>query len=76
MAHARRVLGDEGEAEDVAQEVLLRGPGARELRDARSIGAWLPAVCYRLAVDRLRARKRRQRGREEASFAVPRLVRK
>jgi RNA polymerase sigma-70 factor (ECF subfamily) len=56
-AHAERVLGDRHEAEDVAQEVLIRAPSS----GARSILAWLHAVCQRLAIDRLRARKRRAR---------------
>jgi RNA polymerase sigma-70 factor (ECF subfamily) len=51
---ARRVLGDADEAEDVAQEVLIRAP-----RDATE--GWLFAVCYRVAIDRLRARERRKK---------------
>jgi RNA polymerase sigma-70 factor (ECF subfamily) len=60
VACARKVLGDEHEAEDVAQEVLLRKESGRA-RDAVSLPAWLFAVCYRLAVDRRRARARRER---------------
>jgi RNA polymerase sigma-70 factor (ECF subfamily) len=51
---ARRVLGDAHEAEDVAQEVLIRAP-----HDATE--GWLFAVCYRVAIDRLRARQRRKK---------------
>lgn len=57
--YARRILRDDHEAEDVAQEVALR---AREApRDAGSLGAWLRAVCYRVAIDRVRSRRRRAR---------------
>jgi len=38
----------------VAQEVLIRAPGDAPL-------GWLYAVCYRIAIDRLRARKRRDK---------------
>jgi RNA polymerase sigma-70 factor (ECF subfamily) len=61
VAHAARVLGDGAEAEDVAQEVLLRAPEAARRADLRSLPAWLYAATYRAAVDRLRARRRRER---------------
>jgi RNA polymerase sigma-70 factor (ECF subfamily) len=57
---AERVLGDREEAEDVAQETLLRA-GDAVLRDPAALPGWLSAVCSRLAIDRLRARRRRQR---------------
>jgi RNA polymerase sigma-70 factor (ECF subfamily) len=57
-ARARRVLRDAHEAEDVAQEALLRVPHGAAAVDLR---AWLHAVCYRLAIDRLRARRREAR---------------
>ncbi len=61
-AYAARVLGDAGEAEDVCQEVILRARGARGLSgEGARLAGWLYAVCYRLSVDRLRARKRRMR---------------
>lgn len=52
MRCAQRVLGDRHEAEDVAQEVLIKAP-----RDATA--GWLYAAAYRGAIDRLRARERR-----------------
>jgi|SRR6185503_2291701 len=64
VAYAHRVLGDRDEAEDIVQEVFLRAPKASRLRDAKSLTGWLYAVCYRLAVDRLRARNRRARALE------------
>jgi RNA polymerase sigma-70 factor (ECF subfamily) len=64
LACAHRVLGDWQEAEDVVQEVFLRSPKAARLRDAASVAAWLHAVCYRIAIDRLRARNRRTRALE------------
>jgi RNA polymerase sigma-70 factor (ECF subfamily) len=56
IASAHRVLKDPQEAEDVVQDVLLR---ATQADDVRSAPGWLFAVTYRLAVDRLRARQRR-----------------
>ncbi|HVR74943.1 MAG TPA: sigma-70 family RNA polymerase sigma factor [Planctomycetota bacterium] len=64
VAYAHRVVRDHGEAEDIVQEVFVRTPGAARLRDSKSIGAWLYAVCYRLAIDKLRARSRLARAFE------------
>jgi len=64
VAHAHRVLHDWQEAEDVVQEVFLRTPKAMRLRDGGSLAGWLYAVCYRVAVDKLRARNRRARAIE------------
>lgn len=69
VACARKVLHDEHEAEDVAQEVLIREE-AGLARDAVSLPAWLFSVCYRVAVDRLRARKRRERAHEARAHEV------
>ena len=60
VAIAQRILGDREEAEDVAQEVLLKAEGAA-LRDPGALRGWLSAVCARAAIDRLRARGRRER---------------
>lgn len=61
-AYAQRILGDSGEAEDVFQEVLLRAGSARgPAGEGAALAGWLYAVCYRLAVDRLRSRKRASR---------------
>lgn len=61
LAFAQRMLGDRAEAEDVAQEAMLRlwraAPGWR-MGEAR-VTTWLYRVVSNLATDRLRARKRR-----------------
>jgi RNA polymerase sigma-70 factor, ECF subfamily len=64
VAYAHKVLGDWQEAEDVVQEVFLRTPKAARLRDAASLAGWLYAVCYRIAIDKLRARNRRAQALE------------
>lgn len=71
VAHAERVLRDRAEAEDVAQEVLVRAPDDARRHDLRSLPAWLYAVTYRLAVDRLRARRRRERAHAGRAAATP-----
>ncbi len=57
---ARRLLGDEAEAEDVAQETLLRLWRSAASLDVGASGVrpWLRRVAANLAIDRLRARKR------------------
>ena len=58
-AHALRVLGDRAEAEDVAQEALVRlwkaAPGWR--RGEARLTTWLFRVTANLCTDRLRARR-------------------
>ncbi len=57
---ARRMLGDEAEAEDVAQETMLRlwrTAASLEIGD-NGVGPWLRRVASNLAIDRLRARRR------------------
>jgi len=60
MAVARRILGDEAEAEDVAQDVMLRlwnsGDGADFAQ--HGVRPWLRRVATNLAIDRFRARRR------------------
>jgi RNA polymerase sigma factor (sigma-70 family) len=56
---ARRLLGDEAEAEDVAQEAMLRlwriAPGWRP--GEAKVSTWLYRVTVNLATDRLRRRR-------------------
>lgn len=54
-----RMLGDAGEAEDVAQEALLRlwSFGSRWREGQAGIAAWLKRVAINLCLDRLRRRK-------------------
>lgn len=58
---ARRMLGDAAEAEDVAQETLLRlWKIAPDWREEAKLSTWLYRVASNLCVDRLR--RRRERG--------------
>lgn len=55
---AAPMLGDGAEAEDVLQEAFLRlWRAAPDWRPSARIGTWLHTVVYRLALDRLRARR-------------------
>jgi len=64
------VLRNREDAEDVAQEALLRAHGKfRRLRDPHNFRAWLARISFRLALDRVRARGRRER-RETAWAAA------
>lgn len=60
-AFAWRMLGDAGEAEDVAQEAFIRlwRQAARWRAEARA-GTWLHRVAHNLCVDRLRRRRETQ----------------
>jgi RNA polymerase sigma-70 factor (ECF subfamily) len=58
---ARGVLRNDADAEDVAQEALLRAHRRiGRLRDRTRFRAWLVRISFRMALDRLRAAKRRQ----------------
>ena len=58
---ARGVLRNDADAEDVAQEALLRAYRRFDgLRDAQRFRAWLVRIVFRLALDRARAAKRRE----------------
>jgi len=58
---ARGVLRNTADAEDVAQEALLRAYRRFDrLRDRNRFRAWLVRIAFRLALDRLRSRKRRE----------------
>ena len=63
------VLRNTAEAEDVAQEAMLRAyRNFHRLRDRERFRSWLVRTTWRLALDRIRAASRRQR-RELAAFA-------
>jgi len=67
---AQGVLHHKADAEDVAQEALLRAYRKFDrLRDRTRFRAWLVRIVHRLALDRLRSRKRRER--RETSCAFP-----
>jgi RNA polymerase sigma-70 factor (ECF subfamily) len=58
---ARGVLRNTADAEDVAQEALLRAYRSfHRLRDRNRFRAWLVRISFRLAIDRLRSAKRRE----------------
>jgi RNA polymerase sigma-70 factor (ECF subfamily) len=58
---ARGVLRNSADAEDVAQEALLRAYRSfHRLRDRNRFRGWLVRISFRLALDRLRASKRRE----------------
>jgi len=58
---ARGVLRNTADAEDVAQETLLRAYRRFDrLRDRNRFRAWLVRIAFRLALDRLRSGKRRE----------------
>src|SRR6266478_3082246 len=58
---ARGVLRNTADAEDVAQEALLRAYRQFErLRDRNRFRAWLVRIAFRLALDQLRSGRRRE----------------
>jgi RNA polymerase sigma-70 factor, ECF subfamily len=58
---ARGVLRNSADAEDVAQEAMLRAYRQFDrLRDRSRFKAWLVRIAFRLALDRLRSGKRRE----------------
>lgn len=59
-AVARRMLGDDSEAEDVTQEAFLKlwRLGAGLTIEANGVRPWLRRVVSNLAIDRIRARRR------------------
>jgi RNA polymerase sigma-70 factor (ECF subfamily) len=68
---ARGVLRNTADAEDVAQEALLRAYRRFDrLRDRNRFRAWLVRIAFRLALDRARSAKRRER-RETLWWAQP-----
>ncbi len=68
---ARGVLRNSADAEDVAQEALLRAYRRFDrLRDRTRFRAWLVRIVFRLALDRLRSAKRREQ-RETLCSQLP-----
>lgn len=58
---ARGVLRNDADAEDVAQEALLRAYRRFDrLRDRARFRGWLVRISFRIALDRLRSAKRRE----------------
>jgi RNA polymerase sigma-70 factor (ECF subfamily) len=66
----RGVLRNDADAEDVAQEALLRAYRRFErLRDPMRFRGWLVRIAFRLALDRARSAKRREL--RETEWAQP-----
>lgn len=60
-AFARRFVGDAWEAEDIAQETLVRaGRGLGALRRSDRAEAWLFRICRHAAIDHVRSRRVRR----------------
>jgi RNA polymerase sigma-70 factor, ECF subfamily len=69
---AQSVLRNRADAEDVAQEALLRAyQKFHRLHDVTRFRAWLVRITFRLALDRWRAARRRER--RETEWAKPDL---
>jgi RNA polymerase sigma-70 factor (ECF subfamily) len=63
---ARGVLRNDADAEDVAQEALLRAyRRSGRLRERAKFRSWLVRISFRIALDRLRSIKRRQQREAE-----------
>ena len=70
---ARGVLRNTADAEDVAQESLLRAYRRFDrLRDRQRFRAWLVRITFRLALDRARSAKRREQRETLWAQPVPR----
>jgi RNA polymerase sigma-70 factor (ECF subfamily) len=70
---ARGVLRNSADAEDVAQEALLRAYRRfHRLRDRNRFRAWLVRITFRLALDRARSAKRREQRETLWAQPVPR----
>jgi RNA polymerase sigma-70 factor, ECF subfamily len=70
---ARGVLRNDADAEDVAQEALIRAYRRFDrLRDRARFRGWLVRISFRLALDRVRAGKRREHRETLWSQAIPR----
>jgi RNA polymerase sigma-70 factor (ECF subfamily) len=59
VSKCKRMLGDTSEAQDVAQDAFARlWRGRDQLQGELAISAWLYRTCTRLAIDKLRQRRR------------------
>ncbi len=69
---AMSVLRNRADAEDVAQEALLRAyKGFSKLRERRAFRGWLCRITWRLALDRQRGTRRRERRELTAESGAP-----
>ena len=66
MSYAQRILQDRAEAEDVAQETLLRlWKDAARYEPTAKVSTWLHRIAHNLCIDRLRARRDKSDGDAE-----------
>jgi RNA polymerase sigma-70 factor (ECF subfamily) len=65
-----RLVGDQGEAEELAQEVFLK-LYQRPLRQGDNVGGWLYRVATNVGYNSLRSKKRRGRREEAAIREMP-----
>jgi RNA polymerase sigma-70 factor (ECF subfamily) len=69
---AQGVLRNSADAEDVAQEALLKAfRSFHRLRDPQKFRAWLVRITFRMALDRRRSTNRREK--RETQWAIPEL---
>ena len=69
---AQGVLRNAADAEDVAQEALLKAfRNFHRLREPQKFRAWLVRITFRMALDRRRSTKRREK--RETQWAMPEL---
>jgi RNA polymerase sigma-70 factor (ECF subfamily) len=69
---AQGVLRNAADAEDVAQEALLKAfRSFHRLRDPQKFRAWLVRIAFRMALDRRRSAKRREM--RETAWSIPEL---
>ncbi|MFI5097798.1 MAG: RNA polymerase sigma factor [Candidatus Acidiferrales bacterium] len=67
---AQGVLRNAADAEDVAQEALLKAfRSFNRLRDPQKFRAWLVRITFRMALDRTRSAKRREQ--RETEWSMP-----
>ena len=65
------VLHNPAEAEDVAQDAMLRAyRNFHRLRDRERFRGWLVRMAFRLALDRIRSKTRRERHEHDATRAT------
>ena len=70
---AQGVLRNAADAEDVAQEALLKAfRSFRRLRDPQRLRGWLVRIAFRMALDRWRSARRREQRETEWSMPVGR----
>lgn len=74
LRYARQLVGDAGEAEDLAQETLLRvSQGLGGLRSRARVEGWMFRICRHVAIDHLRRRRVRRHVWSHVSLEVGEL---